>query len=130
MLRHGFTYSGHPAACTAGLAAIRITREERLLEAADVIGQRLRTGLESLRDDGLLAEVRGDGAMWAAGLVKSMKASQVRDEMLRHGVIARPLGDSTITFCPPLVITDDQLDQCLTGLEAALRTRAGGGATA
>jgi adenosylmethionine-8-amino-7-oxononanoate aminotransferase len=43
----------------------------------------------------------------------------VRDTMLAAGVIARPIGD-VIAFCPPLVITDAQLDRCLAALAGAL----------
>jgi putrescine---pyruvate transaminase len=64
----------------------------------------------------------------AAELHAGTSAPAVRDAMLAHGVIARPIGASTIVFCPPLVITDPQLDQCVGALEAGLRDVAGGGA--
>ena len=120
VLRHGHTYSGHPAACAAGLAALAITRREGLLERAPKIGERLASGLRSLADDGHIAEVRGDGAVWAAGLHPDTDAGQVRDQMLTTGVIARPIGAATLSFCPPLVIADDDLDRCVTSLETAI----------
>lgn len=119
VLRHGHTYSGHPAACAAALTALDITRREGLLDRADKIGDRLSSGLRSLAADGAVAEVRGDGAVWAVGL-DDVDAVAVRDAMLSHGVIARPIGTATISFCPPLVITDDDIDQCVSALEAAL----------
>jgi putrescine---pyruvate transaminase len=122
VLRHGHTYSGHPAACVAGLQALRITREEGLLDRVGKIAQRLSSGLESLLADGLIAGVRGEGGMWAAALHPGMPAPAVRDAMLAHGVIARPIGDATVVFCPPLVIDDPQLDQCVEALEAGLRS--------
>jgi adenosylmethionine-8-amino-7-oxononanoate aminotransferase len=120
VLRHGHTYSGHPTACAAGLAALAITRRERLLDRAGKIGERLASGLRSLADDGHIAEVRGDGAVWAAGLHADTDAAAVRDRMLTTGVIARPIGTATVSFCPPLVIADDDLDRCVTSLETAI----------
>jgi adenosylmethionine-8-amino-7-oxononanoate aminotransferase len=120
VLRHGHTYSGHPAACAAGLAALAITRREGLLERAPKIGERLASRLRSLADDGHIAEVRGDGAVWAAGLHADTDAAAVRDRMLTTGVIARPIGTATVSFCPPLVISDDDVDRCVTSLETAI----------
>jgi putrescine---pyruvate transaminase len=45
----------------------------------------------------------------------------VRDVMLRHGVIARPIGAGAIAFCPPLVIGEDDLELCVDALAEALR---------
>jgi len=47
-------------------------------------------------------------------------AAAVRDTMLDHGVIARPIGTNVIAFCPPLVITDDQIDETVAALLAAV----------
>ena len=119
VLRHGHTYSGHPAGAAAAIVALRITREEGLLERAEKIGDRLSQGLRVLRDDGQVAEVRGDGAVWAVGL-DDVDAVAVRDAMLPLGVIARPIGPTTISFCPPLVIEDSDIDRCISALETAL----------
>jgi putrescine---pyruvate transaminase len=114
VLRHGHTYSGHPTACAAALANLDFV--EPLMERAHPIGQRLATGLRGLD----VAEVRGDGAVWAVRLPEGTSAVATRDRMLEHGVIARPLGDDVIAFCPPLVITDQQLDRCVAALALSL----------
>lgn len=121
VLRHGHTYSGHPVACAAGLATLALLRAENLIERAPVIGERLSSGLRRLADDGLIAEVRGAGAMWAAGMRPEVDAVTVRDAMMERGVIARPIGPDTLTFCPPLVTSDEQIDTCVTALADALR---------
>ncbi|WP_205856973.1 aspartate aminotransferase family protein [Phytoactinopolyspora endophytica] len=120
ILRHGHTYSGHPVACAAGLAALGIMRDENLPDRAPVIGQQLSAGLQDLADRGLVAEARGAGAMWAAGMHPRVSAVAVRDAMLRHGVIARAIGDATVSFCPPLITSASQIDTCIEALEAAL----------
>ncbi len=123
VLRHGHTYSGHPTVCVAGLAALGITSREGLLDRAEPVGQRLAAGFEALRRDGVLTDVRGDGAVWAVGLPRAVTAPEVRHGLLERGVIARPIGDDTLAFCPPLVITDEQLDHCVEALADALQGR-------
>jgi len=120
VLRHGHTYSGHPTACAAGLAALAITRREGLLERALHVGKRLEDGLRSLVRQGLLAEVRGDGAVWAAGLLPGRDAAAVRDAMLQAGVIVRAVNATTVAFCPPLVIGDAEIDSCTETLRNVL----------
>lgn len=115
-LRHGFTYSGHATACAAGLANLAILRREGLIERSVHVGTRLADGMRSLAADGLIDHTRGDGAMWAAGLHPHQNAVAVRDEMLRRGVITRAINADTLTFCPPLVISDDQVDRIVDTL--------------
>ena len=117
-MRHGFTYSGHPTACAAGLKNLEIIRREGLLERAKHVGARLSDGLSSLASDGVIDHTRGEGAMWAAGLHESQNAMAMRDEMLRRGVITRAINTDTLTFCPPLVITDEQIDRIIDTLAA------------
>lgn len=90
-----------------------------LITGARRIGDRLDTGLSSLRKDGILHEVRGQGAVWAADLGPQGDSAGVFAAMQRHGVIARPLGTS-IAFCPPLITTDSQIDQCVDALASAI----------
>ncbi len=120
ILRHGYTYSGHPVAAAAGLAALEIQRKEDLLARVPGIGARLSAGLEALRADGLVNEVRGAGAVWGVGLDDSVAALDVRDAALEQGVILRHLPLNTISFCPPLVITDAQIDRIVDVLAAVL----------
>ncbi len=121
VLRHGHTYSGHPVACAAGVAAVGLLQEEALPERAPAIGRRLSGGLRDVADRGLVAEVRGDGAVWAVGMHPGVDAVAVRDAMLERGVIVRAIGEATLSFCPPLVITDDQIDACVAALDGALQ---------
>ncbi len=117
-LRHGFTYSGHPVACVAALTNLAIMRREGLVERATHVGAQLSGGLRSLAADGVIDHTRGEGAMWAAGLRPDQNAMTIRDEMLRRGVICRAINTDTLTFCPPLVITDDQVGRIVDTLAA------------
>ena len=120
VLRHGYTYSGHASACAAGLANLAIIRSEGLVDRAIPIGARLSTGLHALHRAGKLAEVRGVGAVWGIGLHEGMNPAAVRSTMMHHGAIVRPIPPATLAFCPPLVISDDDIDLLLHALEAGL----------
>lgn len=129
VLRHGHTYSGHPAACAAAMAAIAITEREDLLTRAVAVGERFGAGLRGLVDDGLVSEVRGAGAVFGIGLHAGTAAFDVREALLTEGVIVRPIGTSTLALCPPLVITDAQIDDCVSALLRVLESLDGASAT-
>jgi putrescine aminotransferase len=120
VLRHGVTYSGHPTACAAGLANLDLLEREGLLARGQAAGKRLAEGLRSLVDGARVAEVRGDGAVWALGFAPGTDAVAVRERLLDHGVIARPIGPGTMAFCPPFVIEDDDVDRIVDGVRASL----------
>ncbi len=120
VLRHGHTWSGHAGACVAALTNLEVLQAEGLFDRVPALGARLAAGLRSLADDGLVAEVRGEGAVWAAGLADGVDAVAVRERMLERGVIGRAVGASTLTFCPPYVTTDEQVDRTLDVLRASL----------
>jgi putrescine aminotransferase len=120
LLRHGYTYSGHPAGCAAALVNLDIIERERLLHEAVRIGDRLGTGLRALAADGAIAAARGEVAVWAAVLRPDQDPVAVRDRMLALGVITRAIGTDTCTFCPPLVTTDAQIDRIVDALASAV----------
>ena len=109
-LRHGYTYSGHSSVCAAALANLAIIEREGLVERAKHVGARLSKGLGALATDGTIDHVRGDGAVWAAGLKPDQNSVTIRDRMIELGVIARAINTDTVAFCPPLVVTDEELD--------------------
>jgi putrescine aminotransferase len=121
VLRHGYTYSGHSGACAAALANIDVLEGEGLLEQATRLGGRLEAGLRALAGDGSVAGVRGAVAVWAVALVEGQQSPAVRDRLLDHGVITRAIPPDTITFCPPLVTTDEQIDRIIDAVAVVTR---------
>ncbi|MCB2223875.1 MAG: aminotransferase class III-fold pyridoxal phosphate-dependent enzyme [Actinobacteria bacterium] len=121
LLRTGYTYSGHPVACAAGLEALAITEREGLLDRVPHFGGRLSAGLEALRAEGLLADVRGMGGVWGVSVPEGRDPGAVRDGLLARGVILRPIPPSHLSICPPLVITDEQVDHIVEALGEVLR---------
>lgn len=118
---HGYTYSGHPAACAAAIANIDLIEKEGLVERAKHVGKRISQGLEALKSDGLLSEVRGVGAIWA-GQIEGATTEQglaVRDKMTEKGVICRAI-NGALAFCPPLIIEDQDIDHMIDIAEQAI----------
>lgn len=118
-LRTGYTYSGHATVCAAALKNLEIIEREQLVERASHVGARIADGLRSLSDDDTLAGYRGAGAIWAGELPDGLDATVVRDQMIARGVVARAI-PGVIAFCPPLVITDQQIDTMIDVLSAVV----------
>ncbi|MCP5027280.1 MAG: aspartate aminotransferase family protein [Actinomycetia bacterium] len=106
LLRHGYTYSGHPAACAAGLANLEIIERDGLVERANHVGEVIAEGLKSLQDDGVIESYRGVGAIWAAEFGRDTTVHKMA--LLEKGAILRPIG-TCVAFCPPLMTPDDQI---------------------
>jgi 4-aminobutyrate---pyruvate transaminase len=127
---HGFTGGGHPVAAAVALESVRLIEERNLVQNASASGERLRAGLNQLKDHPLVGEVRGVGLIAAVELVvdKTTKAALepvgrlgglVSAEMQSQGVISRNMGDA-IAFCPPLIITASEVDDLLDRFRRAL----------
>jgi 4-aminobutyrate---pyruvate transaminase len=127
---HGFTGGGHPVAAAVALESVRLIEERNLVQNASASGERLRAGLNQLKDHPLVGEVRGVGLIAAVELVvdKTTKAALepigrlgglVCAEMQNQGVISRNMGDA-IAFCPPLIITASEVDDLLDRFRRAL----------
>jgi adenosylmethionine-8-amino-7-oxononanoate aminotransferase len=109
VFRRGFTYSGHPAACAAGIENLAIIERESLLDRVAVIEDKLGNAFRALAGQGRVSDVRGTGGMWAIGVPAGSHEVDLAADLLERGIISRAVPNS-LTFCPPLVITDDQLD--------------------
>ena len=118
VFRTGYTYSGHPASCAAGIANLELMDAEGLVERANHVGGRIRSGLEALQADGLIESWRGTGAVYAAELGRD--SIPARNEMMANGVIVRPIG-TCLAICPPLIISDDEVGRVLDTMAEALR---------
>jgi putrescine---pyruvate transaminase len=120
LLRHGYTYSGHAAACAAAMVNLDIIEEENLFAEAHRMGSRLGAGLNALAADGVIDHARGEVAVWAAAMRPDQNAMLIRDKMLEMGVITRAIATEAITFCPPLVTTDAEVDRIVDVLATAV----------
>jgi putrescine---pyruvate transaminase len=113
VLRTGYTFSGHPVTAAAALANLDVLARDALAGRAQDIARHLGGGLQALVDGDAVVGARGMMGIWALELGGGIDATEVRDALMAKGVIARPLGSSTVAFCPPLVIADEQMHACV-----------------
>jgi putrescine aminotransferase len=128
---HGLTYSGHPAACAAGLATLQILRETNIIEtSATDIAPHFQSRLRELEDHRIVGEVRGRGMFAAVELVSdkgsrerlapdSAGAVYCRNMANAGGLMVRQTGDAMIT-APPLVCSVGEIDILVDKLHEAL----------
>jgi 4-aminobutyrate---pyruvate transaminase len=120
---HGFTGSGHPVATAVGLENLAIIEERDLVGNAARVGAHMQARLREFADHPLVGEVRGLGLIAAVELVAD-KASKAKFDPPgkvgqyffakghEHGLIIRAIQDS-VAFCPPLIITEAQVDEMI-----------------
>ncbi len=127
---HGFTYSGHPVAAAVANKNLELLAERNVFQHAAAVGPRMQSGLKALGDHPLVGEARGIGLIGALELVadKTSKRSfdpaqgvgpYLADRAADHGLIVRAMGDN-IGLCPPLVISESEIDEMIARLGKAL----------
>jgi len=121
---HGFTYSGHPAACAVAIENIRILRREELVERVrDDIGPYLQERWATLAEHPLVGESRMVGLMGALELVRDKSSLErfaeddgvgtiCRDLLVNNGLVMRAVGDTIVT-APPLTLSHAEADELI-----------------
>lgn len=124
---HGYTYSGHAMSCAVGLKNIEIMERENFPQRARDLGKRLQDGLKTLSEFSFVGDVRGLGLVCGVEIV-SNKEARTADPALtmrifkaaeERGLRTRPLGN-TLAFSPPISITEDEVDEIIKRLGAAM----------
>ena len=127
---HGFTYSGHPVACAIALETLRVYEDENILAHVQSLVPQFQKGLRSHAARRYVGEVRGVGLIGAIELYAdpakrtpfdpAQKAgARLAELALAQGLIVRAMGDS-IAFCPPLIITAEQIDDMFARFARAM----------
>ena len=127
-LFHGYTYSGHPVACAAGLATMEIYAEEGLLTRAADLAQDWEDALHSLKGLPHVADVRNLGLVGAVELTSrdgapGTRAYDVFVDCFQKGLLIRVTGD-IIALSPPLIIESEQIGDIVSILGDALKRAA------
>ncbi|MFF7841505.1 acetylornithine transaminase [Streptomyces ossamyceticus] len=105
---HGSTFSGNPIVCAAALAVLETIEAEGLLAHVKRVGERLRTGVESLAHP-LVAEVRGAGLLLGIAL-REPRAAHVQQEAQQAGFLVNAATPDVIRLAPPLILTEEDAD--------------------
>jgi acetylornithine/LysW-gamma-L-lysine aminotransferase len=117
MKSHTSTFGGNPLACAAALASLEVIERERLPEKARTLGEYFLEGLRAVKSQ-KIREVRGLGLM--LGIELKEKAGPYVQQMMEKGVIVLLAGPTVIRLLPPLVITQEEIDQVLVVLKEVL----------
>ncbi len=128
---HGFTYSGHPVGAAVALKTLEIYARDRIVETAAARMPLFQRRLRALADHPLVGEARGLGMVGAVELVadkatrRSFEAkkgigARVVKAAEAEGLICRAIGGDSIALCPPLIITEAEIDEMFDRLGRAL----------
>ncbi len=111
---HGSTYGGNPLASKVAIAALEVLMDEKLADNAATLGLYFRKKLSGL-DLPFIKEVRGKGLLNAIEIVHTDKdaAWKICLRLKEEGLLAKPTHGDKIRLAPPLVITQDQMDECI-----------------
>ena len=111
---HGSTYGGNPVAARVAIAALEVLKEENLAERAAQLGEVFRAELKKI-DSPMVELVRGKGLLNAIVIrpTNGKTAWDVCVALKENGLLAKPTHEHIIRFAPPLVITEEQLMECV-----------------
>ncbi|WP_103863574.1 aminotransferase class III-fold pyridoxal phosphate-dependent enzyme [Aquimarina sp. I32.4] len=125
---HGYTYAGHPVACAAAIAALKIVIKEDLPGNAKTLGTYLMDSLKPLENQyKTIGDIRGKGLMLAIEFVEDKASkkpnreivSKIHEKMIEKGAFVRASGN-TIIISPPLVINKKELDVLIDAFTSSL----------
>ena len=122
--QHGSTFGGNPIACAVAVAALDVVEEEKLSERAEKLGQLFRSEIEKLiQKTDLITKVRGKGLLNAILIndtPDSKTAWNLCLKLKENGLLAKPTHGNIIRLAPPLVITEEQLLDCVRIIEKTI----------
>ena len=119
--QHGSTFGGNPIACAVAVAALDVVEEEKLSERAEDLGQLFRSEIEKLIEKtDLITKVRGKGLLNAILIndtPDSKTAWNLCLQLKENGLLAKPTHGNIIRLAPPLVITEEEILDCVSIIE-------------
>lgn len=122
--QHGSTFGGNPLACAVAMAALNVVQDEKLSERAEELGNLFRSEIEKLIEKtDLITKVRGKGLLNAILINDTPDSSTAWNLCLalkENGLLAKPTHGNIIRLAPPLVITEEQLLDCVKIIEKTI----------
>ncbi|TYC14897.1 ornithine--oxo-acid transaminase [Bizionia gelidisalsuginis] len=123
---HGSTFGGNPIAAAVGIAALEVIKDEKLADRADTLGELFRAEMQKfIETSNIVNGVRGKGLLNAI-LINDSEDSDTAWNIcmaLRdNGLLAKPTHGNIIRFAPPLVMTEEQLLDCVSIITKTLKT--------
>lgn len=119
--QHGSTFGGNPVACAVAIAALNVVADEKLSERAEELGKLFRSEIDKLIEKtDLVTKVRGKGLLNAILINDTPDSSTAWNlclQLKENGLLAKPTHGNIIRLAPPLVITEEQLMDCVRIIE-------------
>lgn len=123
--QHGSTYGGNPIGCKVAMAGLTVLKEEKLSENSERLGKILLNELKAIQAENpeLVKTVRGKGLFCAMVINErnGKNAWAVCMELMKNGLLAKQTREDTIRFAPPLVITEEQLMECVAIIRKVIK---------
>jgi 4-aminobutyrate--pyruvate transaminase len=128
---HGNTYSGHPVGCAVALKTLEIYHRDKIIDHVRKVAPRFLARLESLREHPMIGEARGVGLIGGIEFVRNKHTREQFDVKKavaakscafaqEQGLILRNLAGDRVAFCPPLIISEAEIDELFARYERAL----------
>lgn len=125
---HGSTFGGNPLACAVAMEALRVVQDEKLPENAAAMGEIFRSRLKAIKGNHI-STVRGKGLLNAIVVQPygdGKTAWNICLALMQNGLLAKQTHDHIIRFAPPLVINEEQVNQCCDIIEQTILEETGG----
>jgi 4-aminobutyrate--pyruvate transaminase len=121
---HGYTYSAHPVPAAVALETLKIYEERDIVGKVRQVAPRMQAGIRSYADHPLIGDARGIGLIGAMELVRDKATKQSFDPKAgvaaylvrraqHHGAILRNMPGDNVAFCPPLIISEAEIDEMM-----------------
>ncbi|XP_021713818.1 gamma aminobutyrate transaminase 3, chloroplastic-like [Chenopodium quinoa] len=128
---HGFTYSGHPVSCAVALEALKLYKERNIVERVRKLAPKFQDGIRTYADSPIIGEIRGTGLILGTEFTDNKSPNDpfppewgigayFGAQCQKHGMLVRVAGDN-IMICPPLVISEGEIDELITKYGKALK---------
>lgn len=119
---HGSTYGGNPLACAVAIESLQVLKDEHMTENAEAMGELFRNELKKLNSP-FIELIRGKGLLNAI-VVKHNNPEAAWElclELKENGLLAKPTHGDKIRFAPPLLITKEQIHECVKIIDKSLK---------
>jgi ornithine--oxo-acid transaminase len=122
---HGSTFGGNPLACAVAMEALKVVEDEKLAENAESLGKIFRARMEALKNKrpDLITLVRGKGLLNAIVIndaEESQTAWNICLSLAANGLLAKPTHGNIIRFAPPLVMSEEEMEDCCGIIEGVI----------
>ena len=119
--QHGSTFGGNPIACAVAVAALKVVEDENLAERAEMLGKLFRSEMEKVIEKSeLITKVRGKGLLNAILINDTQESKTAWNlclQLKENGLLAKPTHGNIIRLAPPLVISEEQILDCVAIIE-------------